>query len=158
MQFDSLNQVQNQVPKNYFAISMLKKCQETEEMAKITMRQAISQALWEEMERDPSVFILGEEVGVWGGTYAVTKGFYDHFGADRVKDTPISEAAIIGGAIGAAMTGLRPVAEMMTINFAFSAFDHIVNQTAKLPFMFGGQMQLPMRSEEHTSELQSPKD
>src|SRR5574340_741655 len=113
-------------------------------MARITMREAISQALWEEMERDPKVFIMGEEVGVWGGTYAVTKGFYDHFGADRVRDTPISEAAIIGGAIGAAMTGLRPVAELMTINFAFSAFDHIVNQTAKLPFMFGGQMQLPM--------------
>lgn len=113
-------------------------------MARITMREAISQALWEEMERDPKVFIMGEEVGVWGGTYAVTKGFYDHFGADRVKDTPISEAAIIGGAIGAALTGLRPVAELMTINFAFSAFDHIVNQTAKLHFMFGGQMQLPM--------------
>src|SRR5574340_1496470 len=113
-------------------------------MARITMREAISQALWEEMERDPKVFIMGEEVGVWGGTYAVTKGFYDHFGADRVRDTPISEAAIIGGAIGAAMTGLRPVAEVMTINFAFSAFDHIVNQTAKLHFMFGGQMQLPM--------------
>jgi len=113
-------------------------------MARITMREAISQALWEEMERDPNVFIMGEEVGVWGGTYAVTKGFYDHFGADRVKDTPISEAAIIGGAIGAALTGLRPVAELMTINFAFSAFDHIVNQTAKLHFMFGGQMQLPM--------------
>src|SRR5574340_90064 len=113
-------------------------------MARITMREAISQALWEEMERDPKVFIMGEEVGVWGGTYAVTKGFYDHFGADRVKDTPISEAAIIGGAIGAALTGLRPVAEMMTINFAFSAFDHIVNQTAKLHFMFGVQMQLPM--------------
>lgn len=113
-------------------------------MARTTMREAISQALWEEMERDPKVFIMGEEVGVWGGTYAVTKGFYDHFGADRVKDTPISEAAIIGGAIGAALTGLRPVAELMTINFAFSAFDHIVNQTAKLHFMFGGQMQLPM--------------
>lgn len=113
-------------------------------MARITMREAISQALWEEMERDPKVFIMGEEVGVWGGTYAVTKGFYDHFGADRVRDTPISEAAIIGGAIGAALTGLRPVAELMTINFAFSAFDHIVNQTAKLHFMFGGQMQLPM--------------
>src|SRR5574338_1467534 len=113
-------------------------------MARITMREAISQALWEEMERDPSVFILGEEVGVWGGTYAVTKGFYDHFGAERVRDTPISEAAIIGGAIGAALTGLRPVAEMMTINFAFSAFDHIVNQAAKIHAMFGGQMTVPL--------------
>jgi pyruvate dehydrogenase E1 component beta subunit len=108
------------------------------------MREAISQALWEEMERDPGVFILGEEVGVWGGTYAVTKGFYDHFGPQRVKDTPIAESAIIGGAIGAALTGLRPVAELMTINFAFSAMDHIVNEAAKLHYMFGGQMVLPL--------------
>ena len=113
-------------------------------MAKITMREAISQALWEEMERDENVFILGEEVGVWGGSYAVTKGFYDHFGEKRVRDTPISEAAIIGAAIGAALTGLRPVAEMMTINFAFSAFDHIVNETAKLHYMFGGQFKVPL--------------
>jgi pyruvate dehydrogenase E1 component beta subunit len=113
-------------------------------MARITMREAISQALWEEMELDPDVFILGEEVGVWGGSYAVTKGFYDHFGPERVKDTPISEAAIIGAAIGAALTGLRPVAEIMTINFAFSAFDHIVNQAAKLHYMFAGQMRVPL--------------
>lgn len=113
-------------------------------MAKITMRQAISQALWEEMERDPQVFIMGQEVGVWGGTYAVTKGFYDHFGADRVRDTPIAEAAIIGSAIGAAMTGTRPVAELMTINFAFSAMDHIVNEAAKMHYMFNGQMVLPL--------------
>jgi len=108
------------------------------------MREAISQALWEEMESNPDVFILGEEVGVWGGTYAVTKGFYDHFGPKRVRDTPIAEAAIIGAAIGAAMTGLRPVAELMTINFAFSAMDHIVNEAAKMHYMFGGQMLLPL--------------
>jgi pyruvate dehydrogenase E1 component beta subunit len=108
------------------------------------MREAISQALWEEMERDPNVFIMGEEVGVWGGSYAVTKGFYDHFGAERVKDTPISEATIVGAAIGAALTGLRPVAELMTINFAFSAFEHIVNQAAKLHYMFAGQMVVPL--------------
>jgi pyruvate dehydrogenase E1 component beta subunit len=113
-------------------------------MARITMREAISQALWEEMERDPKVFILGEEVGIWGGTYAVTKGFYDHFGEKRVKDTPIAEAAIVGAAIGAALTGLRPVAELMTINFAFSAMDHIVNQAAKLHYMFAGQFMLPL--------------
>jgi pyruvate dehydrogenase E1 component beta subunit len=113
-------------------------------MKKITVREAISQALWEEMERDPSVFILGEEVGVWGGTYAVTKGFYDHFGPQRVMDTPISEAAIVGAAIGAALTGLRPVAELLTINFAFSAMDHIVNEAAKLRYMFGGQFTLPL--------------
>jgi len=113
-------------------------------MARITMREAISQAMWEEMERDPKVFILGEEVGVWGGSYAVTKGFYDHFGGERVRDTPIAEAAIIGAAIGSAMTGLRPIAELMTINFAFAAMDHIVNEAAKLHYMFGGQFVLPM--------------
>jgi pyruvate dehydrogenase E1 component beta subunit len=113
-------------------------------MAKITMREAISQALWEEMERDERVFIMGEEVGVWGGTYAVTRGFYDHFGAKRVRDTPISEAAIVGSAIGAALTGLRPVAELMTINFAFAAMEHIVNEAAKLHYMFGGQFMIPL--------------
>ncbi len=108
------------------------------------MREAISQALWEEMERDQRVFIMGEEVGVWGGTYAVTRGFYDHFGARRVRDTPISEAAIVGAGIGAALTGLRPVAELMTINFAFVAMDHIVNEAAKLHYMFGGQFVIPL--------------
>ena len=113
-------------------------------MAVITMREAISQALWEEMERDEKVFIQGEEVGVWGGTYAVTKGFLDHFGAERVRDTPIAEAAIVGSAIGAAIAGMRPVAELMTINFAFVAMDHIVNEAAKLRYMFGGQFKLPL--------------
>src|SRR5512136_3229285 len=113
-------------------------------MARITMREAISQAMWEEMEVDPNVFILGEEVGVWGGSYAVTKGFYDHFGGERVRDTPIAEAVIVGSAIGAALTGLRPLAELMTINFAFAAMDHIVNEAAKLHYMFGGQFILPL--------------
>lgn len=110
----------------------------------ITMREAISQAIWEEMERDEKVFIMGEEVGVWGGTYAVTKGFYDHFGPKRVRDTPIAEAAIVGGGIGAAMVGLRPIAELMTINFAFVAMNHIVNEAAKMRYMFGGQMSVPL--------------
>jgi pyruvate dehydrogenase E1 component beta subunit len=113
-------------------------------MTVITMREAISQALWEEMERDERVFIMGEEVGVWGGTYAVTRGFYDHFGERRVRDTPIAESVIIGAANGAAMVGLRPIAELMTINFAFSAMDQIVNQSAKLRSMFGGQFTLPV--------------
>jgi pyruvate dehydrogenase E1 component beta subunit len=113
-------------------------------MARITMREAISQAMWEEMEKDPKVFIIGEEVGIWGGSYAVTKGFYDHFGKERVRDAPIAEAAIVGAAIGAAMTGLRPIAELMTINFAFVAMDHIVNEAAKLHYMFGGQFTLPL--------------
>jgi len=113
-------------------------------MSRLTMREAISQAMWEEMERDPNVFIMGEEVGVWGGSYAVTKGFYDHFGGERVRDTPIAESAIVGAAIGSAMTGLRPIAELMTINFAFATMDHIVNEAAKLHYMFGGQFVLPM--------------
>jgi pyruvate dehydrogenase E1 component beta subunit len=113
-------------------------------MARMTMREAISQAIWEEMERDPKVFIMGEEVGVWGGTYAVTKGFYDHFGAERVRDTPISEAAIVGAAIGAALKGLHPIAEVMTINFAFVAFEQIVNEAPKFHYMFGGQMGVPL--------------
>lgn len=113
-------------------------------MTKLTMREAISQALMEEMDRDPAVFIMGEEVGVWGGTYAVTKGFFDKYGPERIKDTPIAENAIIGGAIGAAMVGQRPIAELMTINFAFSAMDYVVNQAAKLRYMFGGQFKLPL--------------
>ena len=113
-------------------------------MATLTIREAISQALWEEMERDERVIILGEEVGVWGGTYAVTKGFYDHFGPERVLDTPIAEGVIVGAANGAAMAGLRPVAELMTINFAFLAMDQIVNHSAKLRSMFGGQFNVPV--------------
>src|SRR3972149_4766802 len=109
-------------------------------MATLTIREAISQALWEEMERDERVIILGEEVGVWGGTYAVTKGFYDHSGPERVLDPPIAEGVILGPANGAAMGGLRPVAELMTINFAFLAMDQIVNHSAKLRSMFGGQV------------------
>lgn len=113
-------------------------------MAEINMRQAISDALREEMLRDEKVFIMGEEVGVWGGTYAVTKGFYDEFGEKRVKDTPISEAAIVGAGIGAALVGLRPVSELMTINFAFVAMDYIVNEAPKLHTMFGGQFKIPL--------------
>ena len=113
-------------------------------MARITMREAISQALMEEMDCDPAVFIMGEEVGVWGGTYAVTKGFYDKYGPERVKDTPIAENAIVGGAIGAALVGQRPIAELMTINFAFSAMDYVVNQAPKLRYMFGGNFTVPL--------------
>lgn len=108
------------------------------------MRQAITDALREEMHRDDTVFIMGEEVGVWGGTYAVTRGFYDEFGERRVRDTPIAEMVIGGAATGAAMNGLRPVAEFMTINFAFLALDAIVNHAAKVHYMFGGQIKCPV--------------
>lgn len=113
-------------------------------MAHITMREAISQALREEMYRDGRVFIMGEEVGVWGGSYAVTRGFLDEFGEKRVRDTPIAEGVIVGAAIGAAIAGLRPVAELMTINFAFLAMDQIVNHAAKLHYMFNGQIRCPL--------------
>jgi pyruvate dehydrogenase E1 component beta subunit len=96
------------------------------------------------MLRDDRVFIMGEEVGRWQGTHRVTRGFYEEFGPRRVKDTPISEMAIAGAAVGAAMAGLRPVAEMMTINFAFLALDAIVNHAAKIHYMFNGQFTVPL--------------
>ncbi|MFP4321206.1 MAG: alpha-ketoacid dehydrogenase subunit beta [Anaerolineales bacterium] len=111
---------------------------------RLTIREALSEALREEMLRDDRVFIMGEEVGVWGGTYAVTRGFYDEFGERRVRDTPISEMAIVGAGTGAAMAGLRPVAELMTINFAFLALDAIINHAAKVHYMFGGQFTVPL--------------
>jgi pyruvate dehydrogenase E1 component beta subunit len=110
----------------------------------ITIREALSAALREEMQRDERVFIMGEEVGVWGGTYAVTRGFLDEFGERRVRDTPIAEMVIAGAAVGAAMAGLRPIAEIMTINFAFLALDAIVNHAAKVRYMFNGQFKVPM--------------
>jgi pyruvate dehydrogenase E1 component beta subunit len=113
-------------------------------MARLTLREAITEALREEMHRDENVFIMGEEVGAWGGTYAVTKGFLEEFGENRVRDTPISEMAIAGAATGAAMAGTRPVAEFMTINFAFVAFDAIVNHAAKVSYMFNGQFDCPI--------------
>lgn len=113
-------------------------------MPTITVREAISQALREEMYRDDRVFIMGEEIGIWGGTYAVTRGFLDEFGEKRVRDTPIAEGVIVGAAAGAAIAGLRPVAELMTINFAFLAMDQIVNHVAKLHYMFNGQITCPV--------------
>jgi pyruvate dehydrogenase E1 component beta subunit len=113
-------------------------------MARLTLREAITEALRDEMRRDEKVFIMGEEVADWGGTYAVTKGFLEEFGPERVRDTPISEMVIGGAATGAAMAGLRPVAEFMTINFAFLAFDAIVNHAAKVSYMFNGQFDCPV--------------
>ncbi len=113
-------------------------------MAQKTYRDALREAMSEEMARDGRVLIMGEEVGVWGGTYAVTRGLLDRFGADRVIDTPIAEAAIVGAAVGAAMGGLRPVAELMTINFSLVAMDQIVNNMAKIHYMFGGQIKVPL--------------
>lgn len=113
-------------------------------MAEITYREALSQALREEMNRDSKVYLIGEDIGYYGGSYAVTKGFLDEFGAQRVIDAPIAEMAIVGTAIGAAMDGMRPVAELMTVNFAVLALDQIVNHAAKLHYMFGGQISCPV--------------
>jgi len=113
-------------------------------VADITYREALRQALREEMLRDERVFLLGEDIGAYGGSYAVTKGLLEEFGEKRVKDTPISETAIIGAAVGAAMDGLRPVAEIMTINFTLVAIDQIINNAAKIHYMFGGQFRCPI--------------
>ncbi|HEY3297242.1 MAG TPA: pyruvate dehydrogenase complex E1 component subunit beta [Armatimonadota bacterium] len=110
----------------------------------ITYREALNQALREEMQRDPDIFIIGEEVGEYGGSYKVTQGLFEEFGKDRVIDTPISEEAIAGTGIGAAMIGLRPVVEMMTVNFTLLAMDQIVNHAAKLHYMSGGQVRIAM--------------
>jgi pyruvate dehydrogenase E1 component beta subunit len=113
-------------------------------VSETTYREALRQALHDGMEADPDVVLFGEEVGVYGGAYAVTKGLLETFGHSRVRDTPISEAAIVGTAVGAAMTGLRPVAELMYVDFIGLAMDQVANQAAKIRYMFGGQVGVPM--------------
>jgi pyruvate dehydrogenase E1 component beta subunit len=113
-------------------------------MAIMSYRDAINLALREEMRADPSVVIWGEDVALYEGSFKVTRGLLTEFGEERVKDTPISENTIIGVAIGAAMGGLRPVAELMTVNFALLAMDQIINHMTKIRYMFGGQVNLPM--------------
>ena len=113
-------------------------------MATMRMRESLNAALREEMERDETVFIMGEDVGVFQGAFKVTEGLLDEFGERRVRDTPISENTIVGMGVGAAMTGLRPVVEIMTVNFALLAMDMIVNHAAAIPYMFGGQVRVPM--------------
>jgi len=109
-----------------------------------TYRDALRLALQHAMTDDEDVIIIGEEVGLYGGAYGVTKGLIDEFGAERVIDTPISEAAIVGTAVGAAMTGLRPVAELMYVDFMGMTMDQLANQAAKIRYMFGGQIGVPM--------------
>jgi pyruvate dehydrogenase E1 component beta subunit len=108
-------------------------------MREITYRQALLEALREEMQRDESVFLLGEDIAEFGGSYKVTAGLLDEFGPERVRNTPISEAAIVGTALGASLVGMRPVAELMYVDFAAIAMDQIVNQAAKVRYMFGGK-------------------
>lgn len=112
--------------------------------------RAITEALGEEMARDERVILLGEDVGAPGGTFGATKGLYQQFGKDRVRDTPISETAIVGAAIGAAVNGLRPVVEIMFMDFIGVCWDQIVNQMAKMRYMFGGQVRLPLVLRTHT--------
>jgi len=113
-------------------------------LREVTYAEAIREALREEMLRDESVFILGEDVGVYGGAFGVTRGLVEEFGEERVRDTPISEAAIAGAATGAAVTGMRPVAEIMFMDFTTISMDQLVNQTAKIRYMFGGKAKVPM--------------
>jgi pyruvate dehydrogenase E1 component beta subunit len=110
----------------------------------IRMREALRDALAEEMRRDESVFVMGEDVGVFQGAFKVTEGLLDEFGEKRVRDTPISENTIVGAGVGAAMAGLRPVVELMTVNFALLAMDQIVNHMAAIPYMFNGQVRVPI--------------
>ena len=110
----------------------------------MTYREALREALREEMERDETVILMGEEVGPFGGSYKVSQGLIDQFGERRIIDTPIAEEGIIGAGIGAAMTGLRPICEIMTINFLLVGIDQLVNNAAKIPYMFNGQAQVPL--------------
>ena len=113
-------------------------------MATLTYRDALNQALREEMQRDPAVFLIGEEVGVYQGAYKVSRGLLEEFGPLRVVDTPIAELGFAGVGVGAAMAGLRPVVEFMTWNFALLALDQIVNSAAKICYMSGGQVAVPI--------------
>jgi pyruvate dehydrogenase E1 component beta subunit len=113
-------------------------------MAQRRMREALRDAMAEEMRADESVFVIGEDVGVFQGAFKVTEGLLDEFGERRVRDTPISENTIVGIGVGAAMNGLRPIVELMTVNFSLLALDQIVNHAAAIPYMFNGQAQVPM--------------
>jgi 2-oxoisovalerate dehydrogenase E1 component beta subunit len=114
-------------------------------MPQVTYLEAIRQGIWEEMERDPSVFCIGEDIGVYGGAFKVTEGFVDRFGPERIIDTPIAESAIVGAAFGASLTGMRPVAEFQFMDFIGCAFNQIVNMVAKAHFRWGAPAPLVLR-------------
>jgi pyruvate/2-oxoglutarate/acetoin dehydrogenase E1 component len=113
-------------------------------MANTTYREAVRTALREALQRDPRVFLMGEDVGRYGGSYACSKGLLEEFGEDRVRDTPLSESAFVGAGIGAALNGMRPIVEVMTVNFSLLALDQIVNTAATLRHMSGGQFSVPL--------------
>ncbi|MEM1601560.1 MAG: alpha-ketoacid dehydrogenase subunit beta, partial [Sulfolobales archaeon] len=114
------------------------------ELREITFVEALNEALLQEMERDPNIIVMGEDVGVYGGIFGVTKGLLERFGPDRVIDTPISETAFIGAGVGAAAAGLRPVVELMFVDFFGVCMDQIYNQAAKMRYMFGGKIKIPL--------------
>jgi hypothetical protein len=121
------------------------KCREGGEGThKVLYKEALQEAMREELKRDPSVFIMGEDVGLYGGAYGATRTLFDEFGVERIRDTPISEATIGGAAVGAAMCGMRPVAEIMYVDFTPLAMDQVANQGAKNRYMFGGKTKVPM--------------
>jgi len=113
-------------------------------MAELRYREALGAALREELRRDERVMLMGEDIGVFGGAFKVTAGLLEEFGERRVRDTPISENSMVGMGVGAAMAGLRPIVELMTVNFALLAFDQIVNHAAHIHYMFGGQARVPL--------------
>lgn len=110
----------------------------------LTYRQAVAEAIAEELARDPRVFLMGEDVGLHGGAFGATKGLFEEFGPGRVKDTPLTESVIVGAGVGAALTGMRPIVEIMYIDFMCMAMDSIVNQAAKVKYMFGGHARVPL--------------
>lgn len=113
-------------------------------MTKITYREAVRRGLREALQSDPRVLLMGEDVGLYGGTYGCSKGFLDEFGPERIRDTPLSESTFLGAGIGAAMGGLRPIVEVMTVNFSLLALDQIVNNAATIRHMSGGQFSIPL--------------
>ncbi|MCC3145827.1 alpha-ketoacid dehydrogenase subunit beta [Halanaerobium sp. Z-7514] len=113
-------------------------------MRTITVKDALKEAIIEEMDRDENVFVMGEDIAEHGGIYGVTAGLLDKYGKERIRNTPISESALIGSALGAAITGMRPIAELMYIDFTTVAMDQIVNQAAKMRYMFGGKVDVPL--------------
>src|SRR3954452_7237254 len=113
-------------------------------MAVITFRQALHDTLRDEMKRDPNILLMGEEIGVFEGSYKITAGLLEEFGEKSIRDTPIAEEGFVGAAVGAAMLGLRPVVEIMTINFITLAIDQIVNRAAQIHYRFVGQSKVPM--------------
>lgn len=118
--------------------------EEEKRLKEMTYAKAVRLAMIEEMRKDPDVFLIGEDVGIYGGSFGVTKGMIEEFGEERIKDAPISEAAIVGASVGAAVTGMRPIAEMPFSDFITIGMDALVNQAAKMRYMFGGQAKVPM--------------